>query len=210
MSDTEIIETRGEYRAVRDYDHYPAEPENEMGCPILRLYDNRAYFTGYGAVSAKGDGLNRDADDALTHFIQRHPLHEGVEAFGRWLAIWHGGSATSYHLGWSREYGYVAYVTERMAREVWGHGTEDLPGEALVPELDEWKAYCEGDVHMVTIEQRVIQVAGTLSLSRDVIHPLSESEAWTAIDGPICGFYGSEYAEESAIDMLNHYAPKEG
>lgn len=212
MTDTEIVEQRGEYRATIQYDHYPSEPDFEVGCPILRVDEwNRVTPTGYGSLSAKGDGIPGGGAWALAYFLRENGnTSDAVDVFDRWLRIWHGGGAVGYNLGISREYGYVAYLTRLMVINVWGNEPEyvDANPDIFVPELAEWQAYCEGEVFLVEVERKVLAVTGTLSLDRDVLRPLSEHEEWVTEDGPVGGYYGEDYAREAAVEMLSAYAPK--
>lgn len=218
MSDdsTEVIEERGEYRATITLDQWPSEPDFESGCPVLRIDGrDRVEDTGYGSGSAKHDGLTTyEATDALAYFIANAGIPDGVGLFARYLRCFHGGDAVGYHLGYSNEYGYCAYTTREMARW-WGHtDTDTIPlqrslAEALIPELNEWQAYVEGDVYVYDIERKVITVTGTLSLDRDVLHPLTEGSAWESVDS-CSGYYGEQYAREAALEALDGYAPKDG
>jgi hypothetical protein len=203
----DVVEERGEYRAIITDDEYPSEPENEGGCPILRIDDfDRVDPTGYGSGSAKNDGLTRySADDALRHFLRYESVSDAVRTFDRWLRIWHGGAAVGYHLGYSREYGYVAYTTRAMAYW-WGQTEETLAAhpEYLVPELDEWEAYCEGDVYLVTVERKVKRNTTTTTLDGKYLDETS-TEQWIEEEGPIGGYYGEQYAREAAVEMLAAY-----
>jgi hypothetical protein len=206
---TEVVEERGEYRAVIEYDPYPSEPENEMGCPVLRIDGTRVDPTGYGSGSEKADGLRPySADDALSYFMAEAGGNatDAVALFARWLRIFHGGDAVGYHLGYSREYGYVAYTTKAMVLNGWGHTEETLAEhpEYLVPELDEWQAYCEGDVYLVTVERQVRVVTTSYTMDDEALGT-SEDEDWIAVEGPIGGYYGEQYAREAAVEMLAAY-----
>jgi hypothetical protein len=205
---TDVVETRGEYRAVIEIDDYPSEPENEGGCPILRIDDfDRITSTGYGSGSAKNDGLKgNDAESALSRCLSvAGNVSDGVAMFDRWLRIWHGGAATGYHLGYSREYGYVAYTTRAMAYW-WGQTDETLAAhpEYLVPELSEWQAYCEGDVYLATVQRKVKRNTTTTTLDGQYLDETSEDD-WLDVEGPIGGYYGEKYAREAALEMLDAY-----
>lgn len=210
---SDVVGQRGEYRAKITIDTSPHEPEYEMGYPVLRIdsdgYRVRVDPTGYGDGSAKADGLTSwTADEALAHCIrqQGNPT-DGVEMFSRWLRIWHGGSAVGYHLGYSPEYGYCAYVTEAMVRNGWG-GTGPVPE----PELSEWEAYCEGDVYIVAVERRLLK--RTEFVTTDDTHfPVEAFEQeswWEEPDSAVGGYYGEDYAREAALEALDTYAPKDG
>jgi len=216
MSDTytDVVKERGEYRATITIDTSPYEPENDFGCPVLRIDSDghRAFVTptGYGNHSAKHDGLLalRDAPDTLAYFIEQagNPV-DGVNLFSRYLAVYHGGSAVGYHLGYSREYGYCAYVTEAMVRGGWGNTTSPVPE----PELKEWQAYCEGEVYIVAVERRLLK--RTEFVTTDDTHfPVEAFEQeswWEEPDSAVGGYYGEGYAREAALEALDAYAPKD-
>jgi hypothetical protein len=209
MSDTEVVEERGEYRAVIEYDTYPSEPENEMGYPILRIDGTRVDPTGYGSGSAEHDGLRPySADDALSYFMADvgGNATDAVDLFDRWLRIFHNGRAVGYHLGYSREYGHVAYSTEAMVRH-WG--VDEVTEDHLTPELDEWEAYCEGDVYLVAV-QRLVKVESVVrSLDGEEVIEDRTEEEWLDVEGWVGGYYGQKYAREAAVEMLDGYAPSE-
>jgi len=216
MSDTytDVVEERGEYRAKITIDTSPHEPKNEMGCPVLRIDSDgwrgsaTVTDTGYGFGSTRANGINlMSADDALEYCIrQRGSAVDGVEMFSRWLRVWHGGSAVGYHLGYSREYGYCAYVTEAMVRNGWGNTTGPVPE----PELSEWEAYCDGDVYWISVERRLLK--RTEYVTFDDRHPVDadEAEVWfEEADSVVGGYYGEQYAREAALEALDDYAPKD-
>lgn len=216
MSEQQIIEERGEYRAVISIDEYPSEPENEYGNPVLRVEPSGyggglVTSTGYGDLSYKGDGISGGAIDALQQFVSNHGWSQGIDVFGRWLRIFHGGDAERWSGHRWDDPTYVAYSTEHMARSVWGHTAEGLAArpEYLVPELNEWQAYCEGDVYLVTVQRRVLKRTEYVTVD-DNHHPIdaSEHETWLDIDGPVGGYYGEQYATDVVLEMLAAYAPK--
>lgn len=214
MSDTsEIIEERGEYRAVIDIDQWPSEPENEYGCPVLRVEPSGyggglVTSTGYGSESYKHDGIRQGGIDALQHFVSNHGWSEGIEVFERWLRIFHNGDVATYSGHRGDDPTYVAYLTEAMARDCWGWTAEQVEGK-LKAELVEWEAYCEGDVYLVTVERKVKVNSTTTTLDGEYLAETSV-EKWAEEEGPIGGYYGERYAREAALEMLDAYAPKVG
>lgn len=203
-SDHEVIAQRNGYRARVALDYYPHAPENDGGCPILRI-DPSGYgsgsvdHTGYGAYYDPGF----DAEGALQRFVSEYGIREGVEVFARYLHIFHEGNIETLNLGHYRDYQYVTFVTRGLA-QAWG-----LPDSEPVPtaELTEWTAYIEGDCYGVVIEEQT----RTSTVERDreghVIRT-DEDDTWSEVDS-CWGFYGFEHAKQSAIENLSYYADKE-
>lgn len=208
---TDVIEERGEYRATITIDTRPDRPENDFGYPVLRV-ESSGYggglvtSTGYGSHSAKQDGIPDGGIDALQHFVSNHGWSDGIDIFGRYLAIFHGGSIKRWSGQQWHDPTYVAYVTERMVRDAWG-----FTGPVPAAELDEWTAYCEGEVYFVTVQRRLLKRTEYVTL--DDHHPVeaTEAEEWFDVDDSIVGgYYGEKYAREAALEALEAYAPKDG
>lgn len=200
---SEVIEERGGYRARIVHDHFPSEPHNDGGCPVIRIDSNgygtaRYEHTGYGAYYDPGF----DAEAALAHFDERWGTREGLEIFERYVRIFHEGTV-EWRLGTSREYGYVTFTTRKLAQE-WGN-PDDKPVPAA--EMQEWEAYVEGDVYGVVIEEQTVTITEVLDREGRQLSK-TEEDSWTEVDSCF-GFYGYEWAVESAKDNLNYYAPKE-
>ena len=211
MSDTytDVVEERGEYRAVITIDTSPDKPENDFGCPVLRV-ESSGYggglvtSTGYGSHSAKQDGIPAGGIDALQHFVSSHGWSDGIDIFGRYLAIFHGGSIKRRSGQQWDDPTYVAYVTERMVRDAWG-----FTGPVPAAELDEWAAYCEGEVYFVTVQRRLIR--RTEFVTFDDRHPVEAFETeewWDEPDSTVGGYYGEQWAREAALEALDEYAPR--
>lgn len=181
----------GIFRAVVTLDEYHEQPENEYGCPVLRV-ESRGYgydvdMTGYGSESWRNDGIAGGAEYALSKFICEHGQTDGIDMFDRWLRIFHGGSAvewSSYHYS---DAIYVAYDTRAM-REAWGQTGDML--ETSDPELNEWKSWVEGDVYGIDVERAV-------DFDDD-----GDPTSWESTDHSCWGFYGKQYAEEEALSSL--------
>lgn len=198
--DAETFETithdSGEFRVRLVYDFYPHEPWNDGGCPILRVDSNswggaRFEHTGYGDYYKSG----LDPERVLSHFAERFGYREGIEVFERYIHIFHEGSVETYHLGYSREYGYVTFTTRTLARE-WG-----IPDDQPVPaaEMTEWRAYCEGEVYGYVVEKAIDWRPVNDEDGDDVM------TTWEVVDS-LWGFYGHEsldYMRGEATDALN-------
>lgn len=183
----------GIFRAVVEHDDYPDAPDYDYGCPVIQVSD-RDLETVSGSDSAEHDGLpmtlpeaiDRAMHDDYGHHVRG--LSEALEIVDRWLRTFHGGSLTTFSSSTYRGgYDYVTYDTRAM-REHWGQTDETL--EASAPDAPEWQAYIDGDVYVVSVE-RAVDFDGD-----------GEPIAWDVVDGPVGGYYGDDYAAESALEML--------
>lgn len=144
-------------RVVLSVDEYGTEPEFDLGCPVLRVesygWRTHVHDTGYGGASADRDGIEGEAAAILQHFIERHGESDGIDAFNRYLCIFHGGSARPFrstvHRGGPT---YVTYDTRAM-RAYWGLTGDDLDRSA--PEAGEYKAYIDGEVYWLATEHLI-------------------------------------------------------
>jgi hypothetical protein len=186
-----IIKEEGDLRVKIVLDECPSEPFNDGGCPVIRVDSDypsaRFEHTGYGSYYDPGF----DPESVLARLEDTFGWREAIEVFERYVRIFHEGSVATYHLGWSREYGYVAFTTRTLAR-AWGIADDRPVPEA---ELNEWRAYVEGDVWGYVVERKV-----DLSMTDcDVI------ESWEEVDS-CWGFYGEEWAEQAAVEALDDEA----
>ena len=202
MTYAETIKERGNYRARIINDEDAEAPEFFAGDPIFDLRDGALRYGGH------------TADDTGVHYtVERvgQVLREKVipapwawrgdwdrETFERYISIFHGGTVE-----WvddDRETRYVAVALPEYRRS---HG---CTGDYLTrePESAEWVACVEGDVWGVVVEERVIKSTEVHAMDGCLICE-SEEEGWEEVDS-CWGYYGREYAIESAEEMLGHYA----
>lgn len=194
MTYEEVIEERGAFRVKIVADEYPQEPEFEAGCPVLyvpfRYYDGRVHFQGYGKDLI-------DGERALSYLVGQLGRWEGIEAFERWVRIFHGGDVTSFD---SREGTHIAY-TSLAHYEEWGLDPESEHAKA---DISEWQAYVEGDVWGVVVEEMVT----TRTIRRDSMGRFMSDTTdvdWDEIES-VWGYYGHEYAVEEAKREIEDYA----
>ena len=134
--------------------------------------------------------------------MSNHGWSDGIDIFGRYLAIFHGGSIERWSGQRWDDPTYVAYVTETMVRDAWGRTDRPVPPA----ELDEWEAYCEGEVYFYDIERKVKRNTTTTTLDGKYLDESSHEE-WESVDS--CGgYYGEKWAREAALEALDTYAPK--
>lgn len=185
MSYSEVVETKGQYRAVIIADEDASVPDWDGMYPTLQI-DNYSVgpLLGEGAV---------DFAVILSTFISAVP--EPLETFERYLRIFHGTTKFStYNLGRSREYGYVAFDTAKW-REANGVAAEQVKQEDMLSEV---RAWAEGDCWGVRIEK--------------LVHWYTQDEAvedqdrsdWEELES-VWGYYGRDAAEEQARELLKGY-----
>ena len=200
MSYTEIVDTVETpdgltFRALIVQDDDAQAPEFDGGCPIIRIEHRYGGFdtemTGYGQCAAYPDGLPDTADNILRRF-NSYDMRTAIETFERYLRIYHDGNLIEHE---SDGVTYVAYTT-RTLWESWGNA-----GEVGKADLDEWRAYVEGDTYGVMVE-----VKPTVEVDDDEAYADHfgdvDHDGWVETDGTCWGFYGQKYAEESAREEL--------
>ena len=175
MSYSEVVETKGKFRASIIADEDAAVPDWDGMYPTLQI-DNDNYSVG--------PLLGEDALDfavILSTFVasSTHPL----EVFERYLRIFHGTTKfATYNLGRSREYGYVAFDTAKW-RESNGVDADQVKEEELLSDVAAWAS---GDVWGVQVEKLV-----KWSTDDEDVED-QEMDEWVVVDS-VWGFYGREY-----------------
>jgi len=200
-TDAEVVDTveasdGTTYRARIEQDIYADEPYFCEGCPIIRVESRYggldAEMTSYGA--GQNDGLPDDASDILRRF-NAYDKRTAIDTFERYLKIYHDGNLVEYGPNRGTDYTYVAYVT-RTLWESWGN-----TGEVGRADLDEWRAYVEGDTYGVMVEYRpTVELDGCTD--PEFFNVPIDHDGWTETDATCWGFYGQQYAEESAREEL--------
>lgn len=195
----------GVFRAVVHHDGYNGlAPESSYDCPVVRIHDGTfrggvAVDEDYGDESARHDGLSMSLGEAVNRVYRGSDgwsenagvddMRQSLEIVDRWLRTFHGGSlhefGSTVHRG---GYDYVTYDTRAM-RESWGQTGDML--ETSAPSAEEWQAYVDGDVYLVTVEQA------------DDFDDDGEPIGWTEVEGPVGGFYGDDWAAEGALEALD-------
>jgi hypothetical protein len=188
-NDLDIIEERNGFRVRLEYDDSPEAPYNDGSVPIFQLDSERSDYIGGHSAEA----FNRQAEPYLQAFRAFEHTGRQVELFERYIRIFHGAvKVQEWHLGYSREYGYLAFDTAVWREEV-GAPIESLQKEDYLSEV---RAWAEGDVYGWIVERNATYTK-TYSDGRE-----EDGEEWETVDS-CWGFYGRDYAEEAAKDALN-------
>lgn len=180
---SETLETNGKYRVRLIADESPDEPYDDGQSPLLRLgYVNQF---GWIAEHVMNTGRPLDDDSRIEEAAQRwgsdfRMLEKYLRAYYGTTEIktWHSGS-----------YWYITYDTAKWRAYV----GLDTPGATGHINMDEWRAYCEGDVWGYDVEQNV-------TWHRDDSDETLQT--WESVDS-CWGFYGYDYAKEAATEAYN-------
>lgn len=215
MPHREIVETRGDYRAVIEVDEIPDEPDWDGQSYIIQVGDD---YGDYPRIdirhvdSVKDNAEHREAEviahalgkawDRRGYFGRKHrDRRSGMdwELTERYLRTFFDVVSFD-HMPWDRDGHLVAVTTKQLAAS-WGFDdpTADNFREHVPPSaeqaLTEWRLYGEGDVWIIGVEKRVVW-------HRDD-DPEQTRETWEWVeDSPVGGFYGSQYAIEEVKGML--------
>ena len=193
-------------RIVVDMD--PHEPEDDGQSPILRV-DLRHGLAREHVMRGGGSDAHWESlvEAAWNHLEERYGSHHmrgattTLEAFTRYLRLFHGVTTVE---DWaSEDYLYVTYDPAGW-REYVGLTDEHLQAHPDVKTvgLDEWRAYCEGDVYGIVVERdvewrRVTDVEDDDDDDDDTMH------TWEDV-ASLWGFYGDVdgYVTQTAREML--------
>lgn len=183
---SEVVETKGQYRTVIVADEDAQLPDWDGMYPTLQISSD----CGVTAL------LGEDAEDfapILQHMMENDPMP--LETFERYLRIFHGTTQFDTHStgGW-RANGYVAFDTAKW-REANGVAVEGVKQENLLADVIAW---ADGDVWGVRTEKLVKWTTDDDEVDEQ------EVSHWEDIE-TVWGYYGREYAEQEARDMLAHY-----
>lgn len=193
MSYEDILETSedGQFRVKLVADEDAEEPYDEGQSPLIRL-DYRGGYWHAEHIMVSGSrptGNDTRIEEAATRFGSSR----SQELFEKYLRAYHGASQIEW---WSsQDYVYVTYDTAEW--RAWaGFEDGDLPPAGAI-NLNEYRAWCEGDVWGWVIEKRVHWNATT----DDPDFEDRESDVWEREDD-CWGYYGYDYAKETALEEL--------
>lgn len=179
MSYEDILKEDGRFRVKLVLDECPDEPYDEGQSPLMRM--DYGYY-GWRAEHIMTAGRPTDADGYVETAAAR--CGTNFDRLTRYLIIWHGATQV---IWWhSGSYWYITYDTA-----AWREHTGAPEHSA---NMDEYRAWCEGDVWGYIVQKRV-----TWS-TEDPDYP--DEERWEDTGGSCWGFYGRDYAEECALGAL--------
>jgi hypothetical protein len=181
MSYSEVLETTDNLRVVLVADEYADEPYDDGQSPLLQLdirySGNRAEHKMVGARPTDNDARIEEAAcrwgsdlDKLEKYLRAYYGATQVET-------WHSGS-----------YWYITYDTTEW-REYTGAPVNSVS-------MDEWRAWCEGDVWGWTIQKHVTWHTDDPDYDED-------RNSWEDVES-CWGYYGHDYAESEALSELRN------
>ena len=182
MSYTDTLETSedGRYRVQLIADEYADEPYDDGQSPLMRL----DYRRGWRAEHVMATGRPLDDDARIEEAAARWGSDFGM--LEKYLRAYYG--ATEVETWHSGSYWYVTYDTAAW-RAAMGWTPEDVLPRPLVS-MSEYRAWCEGDVWGYAVERNVTW--------QRTDEPGETMQTWETEDS-FFGFYGYEYARESAL-----------
>lgn len=207
------------HRVVIVDDELSPEPENEGGCPVLRINPfNRETVHIYGASSLSDDteisphvhGLQEYLDGLLK---TEPTITAAIDAFSDWVVRRFEGDVKTFGPNQATDYVYVAFVTKPL-RDFWFDNdppTIDESPELYRADLDEIDAWLCHDTYRVKaqarVETRVTKEGTRVFDGAQFISSFDQTE-W--IDEEDDGtFYGIDQAVEAADEMRNAYLAKQ-
>jgi len=193
MSNPYVLEERGNWRVLLRPDEYPDEPDDDSGPPIIRI-DRSRYRSGLSSSAEHVMTGSRPAgnDSRIEEAAERWA--SDLNLFEKYLRAYHGTTQTmQYGPNQVTDYTYIAYDTAEWRAYV-GFKEGKLPPPGSV-NLNEWRAYLEGDVYYYTVQKQVTWKTDDPDFD--------DETRWEDVpDYSVGGFYGYQYAEESAREAL--------
>lgn len=195
MEDLDIIEERDGYRVRLQRDESPEQPYDDGATPIFTVEHSR--WGGYRLAEA----FNKQAEpylDAVAEILRRHDM----ETLERFVKIFYGAARMDSWYSEGLEGHYVAFDTAAWREKV------GAPEESLKEEyyLSEVRAWAEGDVWGYIVEKQLrFEKRFFDPEDAEVDYGYEDGTEWIEVDGESCwGFYGREYAEQSAKEALDN------
>lgn len=189
----EVIETRGRFRVVVEPDTDPQRPDGDYFGTVLYVDGRRCEVVG--------SGYGVDTADIARGVSASWERFRDMALVERYLRMWCEAAGFDYFD--TRDGAYVNVVTPADLK-LWGFDDVDAYRQATGHDdpshgnLTEWQAYVDGDVYGVIIEKLVSWT------TEDADVP--DRDTWEEVQA-VWGYYGNEYAEESAREALDQYAP---
>jgi hypothetical protein len=191
VSNSEVLETRGNYRVRLVPDEDAEEPYNCGQSPLIRISHRSGYpHAEHVMADERPTGHDKRIEYAFTRW------YSGDEAtLRKYLRAFHG--MTRWEEYRSQDYTYVTYDTAEWRAYTGFSADSPMPDNAV--NLDEYRAWCEGDVYGWIVEKQVNWTDDDAD---------NHTQTWEE-EASRWGYYGYEYAEESAREALDGFAPKE-
>jgi hypothetical protein len=185
-------------------DLYPDEPYDDGGSPIIRFHRDRTYggFHAGQVIEITSYRVHDRIVDAVARWG-----NDNIEALTRYLRAFHGVTQVEWYTPHDGDYAYVSFDPADW-REAMGLTSEYLAKhpDVTLANMDEWKAYCEGDTYGYVVEERVTWVKLDTATVPDFD---TAREEWEVVDSR-SGFYGIEYVTEEAKRVFEQECTERG
>lgn len=182
MSYEEILETTedGQYRVKLVLDEYADEPYDDGQSPLIQL-DIR--YSGTRAEHVMVGARPADNDARIEEAAER--WGSDFDKLEKYLRAYYGTSQVkTWHSG---DYWYITYDTAEW-RDYTGAPENSVS-------MDEWQAYCTGDVWGYVVERNVTWHSDE--------NPSQTMQTWEEEDS-CWGYYGYEWAKKSALEAFKY------
>lgn len=197
MGYSEVLETRGRLRVRIEIEEGPPEPYDDMQSPLLRI-DPQAYRVEHIQAGSRPAADDERIEEAVRHWATT-PSDSDWALFEKYLRAYYG--VTQIVTYWSESYWYVTYDSK-----AWRDAVGAPEGGAS---LDEYRAWCEGEVYGWVIEKRVTWRAVDPVTDDPDYSEYPDRDTWEPADN--CGtFYGDKWAKEAAMDAFKEALEAEG
>jgi hypothetical protein len=196
--DVDVVAEDGRFRAVIMPDRDAEAPESDGGPIVLRRVWDRATEWFRYAVTSSGEtpttsGYGWDPDLYASHLAERLTRAEWAARYmdtstrSEWDAV-----ETVLRREGATDHATMTAAGDRSATEyVAVTFTEGAAARELAAE---WQAWLDGDVYLVAVQECVTWSADGRP----------DRDAWESVEY-VGGFYGRDYAEERARDMLTEH-----
>jgi hypothetical protein len=203
----EVVETRGDYRAVIVREDYSSEPDYDGQAVVLRF----DYRNGWDVDNLNGMSEGDDMAKALKAFMDTFSSRKGWPVFERYARIFHGTrDIRKFHYSYAPDsVEYVALDSFAM-RQAWGLEEDSEYADSFAEgTANDWQAYIDGDVYGIAIQQK--RSFSTVTTYSDGSTDETTGEEWDTLeDSEMWGHYGKDWAEQAAREALNDFAIKAG
>lgn len=193
MSYSEVVETRGKFRVSIHIDEAPSRPDGDFFGTVVHL-------DRYGRTEVMGHAYSMPAEDYGIGGLWDH--YRDMDLMERYLRIYEGIVGFDY---FDTQDGKYVNIVMPKDLEIWGWDVdkpETWPYEDPArSNLNEWRAYSEGDVWFWVVEKAVTWTTDDEDVEDD------EKTQWEEIDA-LHGYYGQEWAEQAAREGLDDHAPR--
>lgn len=195
MAYSEVLETRGTLRVRLVLDESAGEPYDDGGSPIVR-WDLHTRHSGTWHAEQITVTTSYVLDASIVRAAERWGCNPH-SLFRRYLRIFHGTTCyVEYDRNDGSDFVYATFDTAHW-RQAMGLTDEHLAAHPEIrgqlANMDEYKAWCEGDVYGYVVEREVTW--------RKDGEPATTMTTWEEVES-CWGYYGRGEGERAAREAL--------